>query len=80
MKFCSQINDHMVSSYMRRYTVDDWMLIDLDPHVLQMAPVDYDAPCSSIHSKHNFASDENNGHDMGYRISLTIEELASYQP
>ena len=67
----------MVSlSHMRRYTVDDWMLIDLDP------------PCTpdgswltmmrrvaAFHSKHNFASDENNGHDMGYRISLTIEEL-----
>ena len=38
--------------------------------------VDYDAPClAAFHSKHNFASDENNGHDMGYRISLTIEEL-----
>jgi len=77
MKSSSQINDHMVSlSYMRRCTVDDWMLIDLDP------------PCTpdgswltmmrrvaAFHSKHNFASDENNGHDMGYRISLTIEEL-----
>ena len=77
MKPSSQINDHFVSlSYMRRYTVDDWMLIDLDP------------PCTpdgswltmmrrvaGFHSKHNFASDENNGHDMGYRISLTIEEL-----
>ena len=77
MKSSSQINDHMVSlSHMRRYTVDDWMLIDLDP------------PCTpdgswltmmrrvaAFHSKHNFASDENNGHDMGYRISLTIEEL-----
>ena len=77
MRSSSQINHHMVSlSHMRRYTVDDWMLIDLDP------------PCTpdgswltmmrrvaAFHSKHNFASDENNGHDMGYRISLTIEEL-----
>ena len=77
MKSSSQFNDYMVSlSNMRRYTVDDWMLIDLDP------------PCTpdgswltmmrrvaAFHSKHNFASDENNGHDMGYRISLTIEEL-----
>ena len=77
MKSSSQINDHMVSlSYMRPHTVDDWMLIDLDP------------PCTpdgswltmmrrvaAFHSKHDFASDENNGHDMGYRISLTIEEL-----
>ena len=77
MKSSSQFNDHMVSlSHMRRYTVDDWMLIDVYP------------PCTpdgswltmmrrvaAFHSKHNFASDENNGHDMGYRISLTIEEL-----
>ena len=77
MRSSSQINHHMVSlSHMRRYTVDDWMLIDLDP------------PCTpdgswltmmrrvaAFHSKHNFASDENNGHDMGYRRSLTIEEL-----
>ena len=28
-----------------------------------------------IHKKHNFASEENNGHDMSYRILLTIEEL-----
>ncbi|MBJ35615.1 MAG: pyrophosphatase [Euryarchaeota archaeon] len=28
-----------------------------------------------FHKKHNFASEENNGHDMSYRILLTIEEL-----
>ena len=26
-----------------------------------------------FHDKHNF--EENNGHDMGYRIALTVEEL-----
>mgnify|MGYP005659142033 FL=1 len=74
MRSSSQINDHMVSlSHMRRYTVDDWMLIDLDP------------PCTpdgswltmmrrvaAFHSKHNFASDENNGHDMGYLSLIHI--------
>ena len=28
-----------------------------------------------FHKKLNFASEENNGHDMSYRILLTIEEL-----
>ena len=28
-----------------------------------------------FHNKHDFASKENNGHDMSYRILLTIEEL-----
>ena len=34
------------------------------------------AKVQKFHEKHNFASDENNGHDMSYRILLTIEELA----
>lgn len=33
------------------------------------------AKVQKFHEKHNFASDENNGHDMSYRILLTIEEL-----
>ena len=28
-----------------------------------------------FHNKHDFANKENNGHDMSYRILLTIEEL-----
>ena len=28
-----------------------------------------------FHDKHEFSSKENNGHDMAYRILLTIEEL-----
>ena len=28
-----------------------------------------------FHLKHDFASPENNGHDMGYRLALVIEEL-----
>ena len=30
---------------------------------------------NEFHKKHNFASKKNNGHDMSYRILLTIEEL-----
>ena len=28
-----------------------------------------------FHHKHAFSSEDNNGHDMGYRVALTIEEL-----
>ncbi len=28
-----------------------------------------------FHAKHDFASPDNNGHDMGYRLALMIEEL-----
>jgi|TARA_B110000914_G_scaffold73546_1_gene64486 NTP pyrophosphatase (non-canonical NTP hydrolase) len=31
-----------------------------------------------FHSKHSFSSVENNGHDMGYRIALTVEELGEF--
>ena len=30
---------------------------------------------NEFHKKHDFSSDENNGHDMSYRILLTMEEL-----
>ena len=30
---------------------------------------------AAFHSKHSFASEESRGHDMGYRIALTVEEL-----
>ncbi len=33
------------------------------------------ARVARFHAKHDFASPENNGHDMRYRIALCIEEL-----
>ena len=30
---------------------------------------------AQFHHKHSFESVENNGHDMGYRLALTVEEL-----
>ena len=33
---------------------------------------------ASFHSKHNFSDPVNNGHDMGYRIALTVEELGEF--
>ena len=32
---------------------------------------------AQFHHKHDFASPENNGHDMGYRLALVIEELGA---
>ena len=61
---------------MRRYTVDDWMSSDLHlPCTPDGSWLTMMRRVAAFHSKHDFASDENNGHDMGYRISLTIEEL-----
>jgi NTP pyrophosphatase (non-canonical NTP hydrolase) len=31
-----------------------------------------------FHSKHSFSNKNNNGHDMGYRIALTVEELGEF--
>ena len=33
------------------------------------------ARVATFHHKHKFADDENHGHDMGFRIALTVEEL-----
>ena len=33
---------------------------------------------ASFHSKFDFDNPENKGHDMGYRIALTVEELGEF--
>ncbi|RJU84046.1 MAG: pyrophosphatase [Candidatus Poseidoniales archaeon] len=33
---------------------------------------------ASFHHKHEFSKSENKGHDMGYRIALTVEELGEF--
>ena len=49
-------------------SVDGWMASDADDAwSLMMRGV------AAFHHKHDFAG--NNGHDMGYRIALTVEEL-----
>jgi NTP pyrophosphatase (non-canonical NTP hydrolase) len=49
-------------------SVDDWMTsAEEDEWSLMMKKV------AAFHHKHDFAG--NNGHDMGYRIALTVEEL-----
>ena len=64
----------------RRKSVDEWM-----DHPIQNELGEEYGPDGSwhtlmsrvakFHHKHDFANPENNGHDMGYRISLTVEEL-----
>ena len=53
---------------MKGRSVDDW--VECEPHD------EWEAMMKKIalfHDKHDFASQ--NGHDMGYRLALTIEEL-----
>lgn len=53
--------------YMGR-SVDDWLATEDNDEWSQMM-----RKVAAFHHKHDFAG--NNGHDMGYRIALTVEEL-----
>ena len=59
----------------RRLSVDDWLNVEHsdipDGSWLTMM-----SRVASFHHKHRFSSEENHGHDMGFRIALTVEELA----
>ena len=58
----------------RRLSVDDWLNVEHsdipDGSWLTMM-----SRVASFHHKHRFSSEENHGHDMGFRIALTVEEL-----
>lgn len=61
---------------MRPKEVDDWMRIDTDlPSTPDGSWLTMMRRVASFHHKHAFSSEDNNGHDMGYRVALTIEEL-----
>ena len=49
-------------------SVEDWLSSNEDDEWSNMM-----RKVASFHHKHDFAG--NNGHDMGYRIALTVEEL-----
>lgn len=49
-------------------SVEDWLANDTDDEWSSMMK-----KVAAFHKKHDFAG--NNGHDMGYRIALTVEEL-----
>ena len=58
----------------RKVSVDDWISSDVSANPdgswhTMMERV------AQFHHKHSFQSPENNGHDMGYRLALTVEEL-----
>ena len=59
----------------RPVTVDDWIEIEAQdsPDGSWMTMM---SRVAAFHHKHAFASEENHGHDMGYRVALTVEELA----
>ena len=61
----------------RLVSVDDWKEVDWNSKpdgswTTMMARV------AAFHSKHDFANPKNNGHDMGYRVALTVEELGEF--
>ena len=58
----------------RKVSVDDWISsnVSLNPDGSWQTMMERVA---QFHHKHSFHSPENNGHDMGYRLALTVEEL-----
>ena len=61
---------------MRPKEVNDWMRIDTDlPSTPDGSWLTMMRRVAAFHHKHAFSSEDNNGHDMGYRVALTIEEL-----
>ena len=57
-----------------RLSVDDWIQVE-HGHVPDGSWLTMMSRVAKFHNKHQFSSSENHGHDMGYRIALTIEEL-----
>ncbi len=61
----------------RPLSVQDWMKNN-DGGKLDGSWITMMQRVASFHSKHSFALEENKGHDMGYRIALTVEELGEF--
>lgn len=57
-----------------RLSVDDWLQVE-HGEVPDGAWSTMMARVATFHHKHKFADVENHGHDMGFRIALTVEEL-----
>ena len=58
----------------RKTTVEEWISADpsSSPDGSWMTMM---SRVATFHHKHSFSSEDNHGHDMGYRIALTVEEL-----
>ena len=61
----------------RPLSVEDWISSEkfISPDGLWTSMM---SRVASFHSKHEFSKPENKGHDMGYRIALTVEELGEF--
>ena len=58
----------------RRLSVDDWLSVE-HSDVPDGSWLTMMSRVASFHHKHRFSSEGNHGHDMGFRIALTVEEL-----
>ena len=58
----------------RKTTVEEWISADpsSSPDGSWMTMM---SRVATFHHKHAFSSEDNHGHDMGYRIALTVDEL-----
>ena len=57
-----------------RLSIDDWLQVEHGEGPDGSWPTMM-ARVARVHHKHMFADDDNHGHDMGFRIALTVEEL-----
>ena len=75
--------DYVEANMLLRYamskpiSVEEWMNLSSDELSdgswnLMMRRV------AEFHDKHDFENQLNNGHDMGYRVALTVEELGEF--
>ena len=72
-----------IQAMARSKSVDDWMSHPKQEHLTDEHGADGSwetmmARVAKFHHKHDFANPENNGHDMGYRIALMVEELGEF--
>ena len=72
-----------IQAMARAKSVDDWMSHPKQEHLTDEHGVDGSwetmmARVAKFHHKHDFENPENNGHDMGYRIALMVEELGEF--
>ena len=61
----------------RPLSVEDWISSEkfVSPDGLWTSMM---SRVASFHHKHEFFKIQNKGHDMGYRIALTVEELGEF--
>ena len=58
----------------RRLIVDDWLSTE-HTDVPDGSCITMMSRVANYHNKHHFSLEENQGHNMGFRIALTVEEL-----